>query len=79
MTLDEWSDDEIDAMFEVGGNSAANSIYEAYFPEGYTKPAPDASHEQRAKFIRLFMFSYTQCTVPADLCIILFILKILYL
>ncbi|WJX53325.1 ADP-ribosylation factor GTPase-activating protein agd12 [Trifolium repens] len=52
VTLDEWSNDEIDAMMEVGGNASANSIYEAYIPEGYTKPGPDASHEQREKFIR---------------------------
>lgn len=55
MTLDDWSDDEVDAMIEVGGNASANSIYEAYIPEGYTKPRPDAGHEQRAKFIRLDM------------------------
>ncbi|KAH1050879.1 hypothetical protein AAZX31_08G121400 [Glycine max] len=53
VTLDEWSSDEIDAMIEVGGNSSANSIYEAYFPEGFTKPGPDATHDQRVKFIRL--------------------------
>lgn len=57
MTLDEWSSEEIDAMYEVGGNASANSIYEAYIPEGYTKPGPDASHEHRAKFIRLDMIS----------------------
>ena len=62
VTLDEWSSDEIDAMIEVGGNSSANSIYEAYFPEGYTKPGPDANHEQRAKFIRLDMFSSNNFT-----------------
>ncbi|KVH89320.1 Arf GTPase activating protein, partial [Cynara cardunculus var. scolymus] len=49
VTLDEWTDEEIDAMVEVGGNSSANSIYEGHFPEGVTKPGPDASHEQRAK------------------------------
>ena len=63
VTLDDWSEDEIDAMMEVGGNASANSIYEAYIPEGYTKPGPDAGHEQRSKFIRLDMFSHTQCTV----------------
>ncbi|KAL6542688.1 ADP-ribosylation factor GTPase-activating protein agd12 [Orobanche hederae] len=52
VTLDEWSDDEIEAMFEVGGNASANSIYEAYLPEGVLKPKPDASHEERLKFIR---------------------------
>ncbi|KAL6198486.1 hypothetical protein ACLB2K_028275 [Fragaria x ananassa] len=52
LTLDEWSDDEIEAMTEVGGNSSANSIYEAFLPEGYSKPGPDAGHEERSKFIR---------------------------
>ena len=55
MTLDEWSDDEIESMVEVGGNSSANAIYEAFVPGGYEKPGPDASHELRAKFIRLAM------------------------
>lgn len=55
MTLDEWSEDEIDAMIEVGGNSSANSIYEAFLPEGYSKPGADAGHEERSKFIRLVM------------------------
>lgn len=57
MTLNGWSSYGINATIEVGGNSSANSIYEANFLEGYTKPRPDASHEQRAKFIQLDMFS----------------------
>ncbi|XP_059666401.1 ADP-ribosylation factor GTPase-activating protein AGD12-like [Cornus florida] len=52
VTLDEWSDDEIEAMVEVGGNASANSIYEAFIPEGFSKPGPDASHDHRSKFIR---------------------------
>ncbi|KAK9706948.1 hypothetical protein RND81_07G163200 [Saponaria officinalis] len=52
VTLDEWSDEDIDAMIEVGGNAAANSIYEAYIPEGCSKPGPDASHDNRMSFIR---------------------------
>ncbi|CAK8578653.1 unnamed protein product [Lathyrus sativus] len=52
VTLDEWSGDEIDAMMEVGGNASVNSIYEVNIPEGYTKPGPDATHDERAKFIR---------------------------
>ncbi|XP_022642320.1 ADP-ribosylation factor GTPase-activating protein AGD12 isoform X2 [Vigna radiata var. radiata] len=52
VTLDDWSEDEIDAMMEVGGNASANSIYEAYIPDGVTKPGPDAGHEQRSNFIR---------------------------
>ena len=53
MTLDEWSDDEIDSMIEIGGNSAANAIYEAFLPEGVSKPQPEASHDERMRFIRL--------------------------
>lgn len=52
MTLDDWSEEEIEAMIEVGGNASANSIYEAYLPEGVSKPKPDAGHEERHKFIR---------------------------
>ncbi|KAK1303601.1 putative ADP-ribosylation factor GTPase-activating protein AGD13 [Acorus calamus] len=52
VTLDEWSDDEIDSMIEVGGNSAANAIYEAFLPQGYSKPTLHTGHEQRLKFIR---------------------------
>ncbi|KAL8139223.1 hypothetical protein V2J09_005244 [Rumex salicifolius] len=39
-------------MIEVGGNVSANSIYEAFIPEGYSKPGPNASHDDRTKFIR---------------------------
>lgn len=53
MALDDWSDDEVDAMVEVGGNAAANSIYEAFIPEGVKKPGPSSSHEERMRFIRL--------------------------
>lgn len=52
VTLDEWSDDEIDAMIEVGGNSSANSIYEAFLPGGFSKPRPESNHAERTKFIR---------------------------
>ncbi|XP_019170392.1 PREDICTED: ADP-ribosylation factor GTPase-activating protein AGD12-like [Ipomoea nil] len=52
VTLDEWSDDDIDSMVEVGGNASANSIYEAYIPDGIRKPRLDASHDQRSSFIR---------------------------
>ncbi|XP_051135717.1 ADP-ribosylation factor GTPase-activating protein AGD12-like [Andrographis paniculata] len=52
VTLDEWTDEEIDGVIEVGGNDAANKIYEAHFPEGVTKPSRNASHEERSKYIR---------------------------
>ncbi|KAH1048796.1 hypothetical protein J1N35_039580 [Gossypium stocksii] len=52
VTLDDWSNEQIEAMSEVGGNLAANAIYEAYIPEGFLKPGPDASVEERTRFIR---------------------------
>ncbi|KAG0499138.1 hypothetical protein HPP92_003450 [Vanilla planifolia] len=52
VTLDEWSDEEIESMVEVGGNSYANSIYEAFLPQDYPKPTADSNQEDRAKFIR---------------------------
>lgn len=52
VTLDEWSDEEIESMIEVGGNSYANSIYEAFLPQGFLKPTADSSPEERAEFIR---------------------------
>ncbi|EPS70992.1 hypothetical protein M569_03763 [Genlisea aurea] len=52
VTLDEWSDYEIDSMIEVGGNASANSTYEAHIPEGVSKPGPDSSHHVLTQFIR---------------------------
>jgi len=52
VTLDKWTDSEVDSMIEVGGNSQANAIYEAFLPEGYQKPHPDSTQEEREKFIR---------------------------
>ncbi|XP_066328345.1 ADP-ribosylation factor GTPase-activating protein AGD12-like [Miscanthus floridulus] len=52
VTLDDWSDSDIDSMLEVGGNSYANSIYEAFLPKDHPKPKPDSTMEYRTKFIR---------------------------
>ncbi|KAJ0239404.1 C2 domain-containing protein [Hirschfeldia incana] len=52
VTLDEWSDDDVDSMIEIGGNASANSVYEAFIPDGVSKPGPDASPDQRMQFIR---------------------------
>ncbi|XP_073012115.1 ADP-ribosylation factor GTPase-activating protein AGD12-like [Typha latifolia] len=51
VTLDEWSDSDIDSMVEVGGNSYANSIYEAFLPKSYPRPKANSSNEERTKFI----------------------------
>lgn len=58
VTLDEWSDEDIDAMVEVGGNAAANAIYEAFIPDGSSKPGPDASHDDRMRFIRFVFYIF---------------------
>jgi stromal membrane-associated protein len=52
VTLDEWSDEEVDSMIEIGGNASANSIYEAFLPDTCSKPGPDVNHDQRMRFIR---------------------------
>ncbi|XP_058071603.1 ADP-ribosylation factor GTPase-activating protein AGD12-like isoform X2 [Magnolia sinica] len=52
VTLDEWSEDEIESIIDVGGNSAANAIYEASLPDGFSKPGPNASNDERLNFIR---------------------------
>ncbi|KAL1535121.1 putative ADP-ribosylation factor GTPase-activating protein AGD11 [Salvia divinorum] len=50
--LDEWTDEQVDALIEMGGNNAVNFKYETNIPEDYRKPKPDASVEERADFIR---------------------------
>ncbi|KAJ8627292.1 hypothetical protein MRB53_020599 [Persea americana] len=52
VTLDDWSDEEVNSIIDIGGNSSANAIYEAYIPEGFSKPGPDSSHVDRMSFIR---------------------------
>ncbi|XP_020523914.1 ADP-ribosylation factor GTPase-activating protein AGD12 isoform X2 [Amborella trichopoda] len=52
VSLDDWTDDQIDSMIEVGGNSSANAIYEASIPAGFSKPGPDSGYEERSHFIR---------------------------
>ena len=51
MNLDEWTDDEVNVLTEMGGNTIINMKYEACIPEYYKKPKPDASIEERADFI----------------------------
>lgn len=50
--LDEWTDEQVDALIEMGGNNAVNFKYETNIPEDYSKPKADASSEERADFIR---------------------------
>lgn len=52
MKLDEWSDEQVDLLVDLGGNAAANLKYEALLPDNVKKPKPDSSIEERADFIR---------------------------
>ncbi|KAI3904326.1 hypothetical protein MKW92_028253, partial [Papaver armeniacum] len=56
ITLDDWSDEEVEPMIEIGGNSSAISTYDAFIPDGITKPGADSCHERRSKFIRCVKF-----------------------
>ncbi|KAJ7009707.1 hypothetical protein NC653_000419 [Populus alba x Populus x berolinensis] len=50
--LDEWTDEQVNALIDLGGNTAANKKYEASMPDDYRKPRPDASTEERYDYIR---------------------------
>ncbi|GMI70173.1 hypothetical protein like AT3G07940 [Hibiscus trionum] len=50
--LDEWTDDQVDSLENLGGNDLANKKYEAFLPDNITKPGPDSSNEERADFIK---------------------------
>ncbi|GAV80320.1 C2 domain-containing protein/ArfGap domain-containing protein [Cephalotus follicularis] len=52
VNLDEWTDEQIDTLVELGGNVEANKKYEAFLPHIYRKPKPDSSTEERSDFIR---------------------------
>ncbi|XVE52283.1 hypothetical protein DITRI_Ditri02bG0110300 [Diplodiscus trichospermus] len=50
--LDEWTDEQVDSLVNLGGNSAANKKYEAFLPGNVKKPRPDSSIEERSNFIK---------------------------
>ncbi|KAK9741928.1 hypothetical protein RND81_03G138200 [Saponaria officinalis] len=50
--LDDWTDDQVSLLTEMGGNIVANKKYEACIPCNITKPKADSSIEERADFIR---------------------------
>ncbi|XP_031252018.1 probable ADP-ribosylation factor GTPase-activating protein AGD11 isoform X2 [Pistacia vera] len=52
VNLDEWTDEQVDALAEIGGNAVVNEKYEAYIPYNLKKPKPDSSIEERSDFIR---------------------------
>lgn len=52
MKLDDWTEDQVDALEEMGGNIVANKKYEACIPGNVIKPRPDSAIEERSDFIR---------------------------
>ncbi|KAK9123252.1 hypothetical protein Sjap_012854 [Stephania japonica] len=50
--LDEWTDEEVDSILNMGGNTTANKKYEAVLPNNFRKPKPDSANEERTDFIR---------------------------
>ncbi|XP_059651982.1 probable ADP-ribosylation factor GTPase-activating protein AGD11 isoform X1 [Cornus florida] len=71
--LDEWADEQVDTLIEMGGNTEVNSKYEAVIPDNIRKPKPDSSIEERTDFIRrkyeMQQFLYTDirlsCPFPS--------------
>ncbi|KAI3839461.1 hypothetical protein MKX03_017722 [Papaver bracteatum] len=52
INLDDWSDEEVESIIKIGGNSSANSTHNACIPDGITKPGADSSLERSSKFVR---------------------------
>ena len=52
MNLDEWTDEQVDYLVNLGGNTVANNKYEAFLPDNLKKPRPDSSIEERSNFIK---------------------------
>ncbi|KAL9247757.1 hypothetical protein vseg_021153 [Gypsophila vaccaria] len=50
--LDDWTDDQVTLLSEMGGNIVVNKKYEACIPGNITKPKSDSPIEERADFIR---------------------------
>ncbi|KAL3024526.1 hypothetical protein AAZX31_04G127900 [Glycine max] len=52
LKLDEWTDEQVDALVKFGGNTVINMKYEACLPSNIKKPKPNSSIEERSDFIR---------------------------
>ncbi|KAG2668868.1 hypothetical protein I3760_14G009200 [Carya illinoinensis] len=52
MKLDEWTDEQVEALEILGGNFEVNKKYEACIPDKLKKPKPESSIEDRVNFIR---------------------------
>lgn len=52
VNLDEWTDEDVDNVIKLGGNTAVNLKYEDSIPNNCRKPQPDSSIDDRNDFIR---------------------------
>ncbi|XP_017432583.1 probable ADP-ribosylation factor GTPase-activating protein AGD11 isoform X2 [Vigna angularis] len=52
LKLDEWTDEQVDALAKLGGNTLLNKKYEACLPSNMRKPKPHSSIEERSEYIR---------------------------
>lgn len=50
--LDQWTDDQVNSLVDLGGNTMVNWKYEACIPDNLQKPNPDSTAEERSDFIR---------------------------
>lgn len=50
--LDQWTDEQVNSLVDLGGNTMVNLKYEACIPDNIKKPNPDSSVEERLDFIR---------------------------
>ncbi|KAJ7982320.1 ADP-ribosylation factor GTPase-activating protein AGD12 [Quillaja saponaria] len=50
--LDEWTDEQVDSLVNLGGNTVVNKKYEACIPSNHKKPKQSSSSEDRSDFIR---------------------------
>ncbi|KAK4746964.1 hypothetical protein SAY87_026001 [Trapa incisa] len=70
VNLDEWTDDQVSTLGDLGGNAAVNFKYEASLPHNFTKPKPDSPSEERSDFIwrkyvhQEFLFTEEEMSCP---------------
>ncbi|XP_076904942.1 putative ADP-ribosylation factor GTPase-activating protein AGD11 [Bidens hawaiensis] len=52
VNLDEWTEEDVDTVIKLGGNTEVNLKYEDSIPNNCRKPQPDSSIDERTDFIR---------------------------
>ncbi|GBG58797.1 hypothetical protein CBR_g197 [Chara braunii] len=52
VTLDDWTEEQVDTLESLGGNEHLNSLWEANMSPGVEKPTSDTPSDKRRDFIR---------------------------